>query len=62
VSGRCISSTRPANGSLRLQPTCMNLGQAAGTAAALCVRQGVSPRQLRGEDLRRVLVEEGVEL
>jgi hypothetical protein len=62
VSGRCISSTRPANGSPRLQPTCMNTGQAAGTAAALCVRQGMSPRQLRGEELRGVLRQQGMDL
>jgi hypothetical protein len=62
VSGRCISSTRPANGSLRLQPTCMNTGQAAGTAAALCVAGGTSPRELSGQDLRRILTEQGMEL
>ena len=62
VSGRCISSTRPANGSLRLQPTCMNTGQAAGTAAALCVARDTTPRQIRGEELREVLVEQGMDL
>lgn len=62
VSGRCISSTRPANGSLRLQPTCMNTGQAAGTAAALCAANGMAPRELRGEELRGILVEQGMEL
>jgi len=62
VSGRCISSTRPANGSLRLQPTCMNTGQAAGTSAALCVERGITPRELTGEELRSVLLEQGMEL
>lgn len=62
VSGRCISSTRPANGSLRLQPTCMNTGQAAGTAAALCVKHDVTPRQIEGEELRGILVRQGMEL
>jgi glycine/D-amino acid oxidase-like deaminating enzyme len=62
VSGRCISSTRPANGSLRLQPTCMNTGQAAGTAAAVSVRRGITPRQVAGEELRGILAEQGMEL
>jgi len=62
VAGRCISSTRPANGSLRLQPTCMNLGQAAGTAAALCVKRRLQPRALAGEELRSILREQGVEI
>jgi hypothetical protein len=62
VSGRCISSTRMANGSLRLQPTCMNTGQAAGTAAALCVREGKRPREIRGEALRAILLAQGADL
>ncbi|HRU05722.1 MAG TPA: FAD-dependent oxidoreductase [Candidatus Brocadiia bacterium] len=62
ASGRCVSSTRPANGSLRLQPTCMNLGQAAGVAAALCARQGRQPRNLDGVALRALLKEQGMEL
>ncbi len=62
VAGRCISSTRAANGSLRLQPTCMNLGQAAGTAAALCRERSCQPRELDGVDLRGQLVEQGMEL
>jgi len=62
VSGRAISSSRAANGSLRLQPTCMNLGQAAGTAAALSVQQLCCPRSLDGTRVREDLVEQGMEL
>ena len=62
VSGRCISSTRPANGSMRLQPTCMNTGQAAGTAAALGLRRGLRPRDLDGREVRALLVEQGMAL
>lgn len=62
VAGRCVSSTRMANGALRLQPTCMNLGQAAGTAAALCAKQQLAPRQLAAADLRALLQSQGMEL
>jgi len=62
VSGRAVSSTRAANGSLRLQPTCMNLGQAAGTAAALSVQQTRHPRSIDGARLRQHLIEQGMEL
>ena len=40
VAGRCLSSTREANGSARVMGTCLAMGQAAGTAAALCVANG----------------------
>lgn len=62
VSGRCISSTRAANGSLRLQTSCMNLGQAAGTAAALCVRRKITPGQLNPLELRSILKQQNMEI
>ena len=48
VAGRCISSDREANGSLRAMPTCMFTGEAAGVAAALGLRRGVTPHELDG--------------
>ncbi|MBT7165791.1 MAG: FAD-dependent oxidoreductase, partial [Victivallales bacterium] len=35
----------------RIQQTCMSLGQAAGTAAALSIEAGVSPRDLDASKL-----------
>lgn len=55
LAGRCVSSDRNANGSMRVQPTCMALGQAAGVAAAMCVEDGIQPKQLSAEKLRAVL-------
>ena len=46
VAGRCLSAEHEAQASLRIQQTCMATGQAAGTAAALSLRQGVPPREL----------------
>ncbi|MES2460956.1 MAG: FAD-dependent oxidoreductase [Armatimonadota bacterium] len=45
-AGRNISVTHAALSSTRVMATCAVIGQAAGTAAALCVRHGVAPRAL----------------
>jgi len=62
VAGRCISTDREANGSIRVTPTCMALGQAAGTAASLCVLKQVSPRELEIKELQNLLKSQGVVL
>jgi hypothetical protein len=46
MAGRCISADHVAESSLRIQQTCMATGQAAGTAAALSIRNNVTPREL----------------
>ena len=46
VAGRCSSATQEANGSTRVMPCCMALGQAAGVAAALSTASGVRPRDI----------------
>lgn len=40
VTGRCVSTDVKVNGSIRDQPGCMALGQAAGTAAVQAIRTG----------------------
>jgi len=45
-AGRNISVTHVAFGSTRVMGTCSVVGQAAGTAAALCMRNNCLPRQL----------------
>lgn len=62
VAGRCISATHIAMSSLRIMPTCMALGQAAGTAAAICVKKGCLPNNLDISELQRLLVEQGCDL
>jgi hypothetical protein len=59
VAGRCISATHEALGSVRVMYQCMALGQAAGTAAAICVEQGIAPRQVVTEELRERLAAHG---
>jgi len=43
-AGRCCSVTHIALGTVRVQSTLSTLGQAAGTAAALCLEHDTSPR------------------
>ena len=46
MAGRCVSAEHLAEASLRIQQTCMATGQAAGTAAAMSLKEGVTPREL----------------
>jgi hypothetical protein len=62
VAGRCLSATREAHGSARVMGTCMSMGQAAGTAAAMCVEVGQPIRQLSVAALRDRLREQGAVL
>lgn len=45
-AGRCISMDAEALGSVRIMPTCMAIGEAAGVCAALSVKQGILPAQV----------------
>ncbi|WP_327179364.1 FAD-dependent oxidoreductase [Streptomyces sp. NBC_01335] len=58
-AGRNISATHIAFGATRVMATCATLGEAAGTAAALCVTEGLTPRELatkQPELVRRTLL------
>ena len=63
MCGRCVSASHIALGTLRVQSTCCSTGQAAGTAAAACIRLGLSPREY-GEkhiaDLQQQLLKDDV--
>ena len=59
VAGRCFSATHDAHASARSMATCMAMGQAAGTAAALAVRGGTVPRALDAAVLRNRLAADG---
>ncbi|GAA0953548.1 FAD-dependent oxidoreductase [Nonomuraea longicatena] len=58
MAGRNISASHVAFGSTRVMATCATIGQAAGTAAALCAASGLRPRDLPVADLRRALLRE----
>ena len=62
AAGRNVSAEFHALGTIRVIACSMVMGQAAGTAAALCAKEGVQPRELDGVRVRRALVEQGVPL
>ncbi len=60
VTEKNLSMSRLASGGLRLQPICMMTGQAAGALAAVSVREGVRPRDVKAVRVQKVLVDSGV--
>jgi hypothetical protein len=46
VAGRCVSYEAPVANCIRCMPQCMVMGEAAGTAAAIAVKDGVTPRNI----------------
>jgi hypothetical protein len=59
AAGRCVSSDRAANSALRVQASCMAMGQAAGAAAALAAQRNLSPREVPLADLKDLLRQHG---
>ncbi len=62
VAGRCFSATHDAHASVRSMAQCMAMGQAAGTAAALCIARKQTPRELNWTMLRDELRAKGAVL
>jgi hypothetical protein len=60
VAGRCFSATHEALASARMIPSCMAMGQAAGTAAALAAARKIKPRELDMRLLQGTLRQQGV--
>jgi len=58
VTGRPISATHEANASARVSPTCMALGQAAGTAAYLAIRYKTDVLDLNVKQLQQLLLKQ----
>jgi hypothetical protein len=55
VAGRCVSSDRRANSALRVQASCMAMGQAAAAAAVLAAQRNTTPLDVPLNDLRALL-------
>jgi len=59
VAGRCLSSDRLANSALRVQASCMGMGQAAAATAVLACRSGKTPAEVSLKNIRQLLEEHG---
>jgi len=59
ASGRCISATHEGMAGSRVMGTCVAIGQAAGTAAALAVREGVPISRVDVGRLQAMLRQDG---
>lgn len=59
VAGRCVSSDRLANSGLRVQASCMGMGQAAGAAAALAAHSERTPLEVPLTEIHALLKEHG---
>lgn len=55
VAGRCISGSYEALASYRVTGDCVAMGQAAGVAAAIAVKNKISPRKIDVQDLIQIL-------
>jgi hypothetical protein len=58
-SGRCISATHEGMAGARVMGTCVAIGQAAGTAAALATQEGIPPAQVDVSRLQALLRQDG---
>lgn len=59
VAGRCFSATHDAHASVRSMAQCMSMGQAAGVAAAMAVKERRAPREIDVTRLRERLRKSG---
>lgn len=59
IADKPISVSNIVNGSSRLQPVVLQIGQAAGILAAMAAKQGVSPRALKVREVQEELLAAG---
>ena len=59
VAGRCVSASRGASGAIRPTAQCMAMGEAAGVAAAMAVKENKTPKTIDVQALRARLLENG---
>ncbi len=59
VAGRCISTDRQVNGTIRIMPCCLNTGEAAGIAAAMAANYSRDVHAVPVDKLRKTLRDHG---
>lgn len=55
LSGRNISGTHIAHSNFRAMPICSGIGEAGGVAAAICIKNGIQPREVAAKDIQNLL-------
>ena len=59
VAGRPISATHEAHSAYRVMPICSNIGEAAGIAAAVSIKDGVIPEKADVSKIRELIILHG---
>ena len=59
VTEKSVSVTNIANGSTRLQPVVVQIGQAAGAVAALAVKDNVKPSEISVREVQKAILDAG---
>jgi len=62
VAGRCLSAEHEAVASARVTAQCFSYGHAIGHAAVIAVRNNLSPREIRGQDVRAAVNADGARI
>ena len=59
MAGRCISSDRKTNSAIRVKASCMAMGEAIGTAAAIAIRNNIRIADISIDELKCRLSKNG---
>lgn len=59
IAGRPISATHEAHSAYRVMPICSNIGEAAGIAAAVSIKDGVIPEKADVSKIRELIIHHG---
>lgn len=62
VAGRCSSMDRIALAAIRVMPPVFAMGQAAGSAAAICIAKNLNPAEVPVAELQNLLTDDGAVL
>ena len=55
LCGRNISGTHMAHSNFRVMPICAGIGEAAGAAAAIALRDGLAVHEVKAEQIRELI-------
>ena len=59
MAGRCISTDRETNSAIRVKASCMAMGEAAGTAAAIAIKDCAAVSDISIAELKHTLDQNG---